>query len=103
MELAGLLQLSENIRVTLPGKDKRPPGIPEAGGLVGESGQLIREGYFADARADVVDCVKRIAQVSNGGNTGTPPDAIILPVSVVKMSTFPRYAVSAIRLRRMRR
>ena len=73
MELAGLLQLSENIRVTLPGKDKRPPGIPEAGGLVGESGQLIREGYFADARADVVDCVKRIAQVSNGGNTGTPP------------------------------
>ena len=71
--LAGLLQFSENVCVTLPGKDKRPQGIPKSGGLVGERSQFIREGQFADVWTDVVDGIEGVPQIGNSGNAGTSP------------------------------
>lgn len=67
-----LLQLGENICITLPSKDERPPGIPEAGGLIGEGCQFICKGQLTDAGANVVDSVESPTQIGNGGNTDIP-------------------------------
>ena len=77
--LVGLRKLSENIRVTLPSKDERPPGIPETGGLIGEGSQFIRKGQLTDAGANVVDSVESPTQIGNGGNADIPPRVHFIP------------------------
>lgn len=67
------LQLSEDIPVALTGKDKDPLCFREAGGLVGESSQLIRQRQLADSRTDVVDSTEQIPQVGDGRHTGAAP------------------------------
>lgn len=67
------LQLSEDISIALTGKDERPLCPREPGGLVGESGQLIRQRQLADPRTDVVNSTEQISQVGNGCHAGAAP------------------------------
>ena len=67
----------------------------EAGGLIGERHQFIRENQFADAGADIVNRIEDVSQVGNRGNAGIPPGIHFICESRVenrKTIRFIRYA-----------
>ena len=81
--LVGLPQFGENIRIALPSKNKCPLGISEAGGLIRESGQLIRESYFTDSRADIMEAQRM------------PPRLAIAATRVLPQGLTPRLRAMA--------
>lgn len=75
----GGFQLRQNIAVAFSGKEKRPPGVPEAGGLVGKGIQFICQGQLADIGANVMYGAEQVPQMGDGGDAGAAP-GICTPV-----------------------
>lgn len=67
------LQFSQDITIAFPSKEKGPSHVWKPCGLIGESGQLIRQSHLADAGTDIVDRTEQIAQVSDSRHTGAAP------------------------------
>ncbi len=67
------LQFGQDIPVAFPGKEEDPLCVGKPGRLVGEGGQLIRQGQLADAGTDTVDGTEQVSQMSNRRHAGAAP------------------------------